>query len=77
MKIYTKNSRMAETKSTGDLASANVLGELEEGTLSVGGSTSLREGNGDDVLGVLNGNQDAGSEGELLPGLAEVNEVDA
>jgi len=73
----TTTTRRGEAEHTSDLTSADVLGELQEGALSVGRSTSLREGNRDDVLGVLNGDKDAGGELELLPGLAEVNEVDA
>lgn len=62
---------------TGDEAArgelgAGVLGELEDGALA-----EEADGAGDDVLGVLDGGDDAGGEDELLPGHVEVDDVDA
>mgnify|MGYP001462774407 CR=1 FL=1 len=46
------------------------MGELEDGAHAVGAG-----GDGDDVLGVLDGDDDAGGEHELLPGLGKVDHV--
>lgn len=55
----------------GELGAA-VLGELEDGALA-----EEADGAGHDVLGILDGGDDAGGEDELLPGHVEVDDVDA
>ena len=51
---------------------ASVCGELEDRTVAV------RAGGDDtDIIRVLNGGDDASGENELLPGLADVDDVDA
>lgn len=52
-------------------SSAGVVGELQDGTLTVGAG---RDGN--DISGLGDGSNDAGSKDQLLPGLADVNDVD-
>ena len=47
------------------------MGELEDSTHSV-----RTGGDGNDVLGVLDGDNDTGSEHEFLPGLSDVKDVD-
>lgn len=49
-----------------------MVAKLEDGTLAIWASRD-----GDDVLWVLNGDYDAGSQLELFPGLAEVEDEDA
>jgi hypothetical protein len=63
-----------ETTSNG--LDTSVTSELENGTLGIWGSCSL---NCDDanIGGVLNGNNNTGSEDKLLPGLADVNNVES
>ena len=57
-------------EATGNGDGAGVGGELEDGTLAVG------TGRDDtDVGGVVNGGDDAGGEDNLLPGLADVDDV--
>lgn len=51
---------------------ASVLGELEDGTLA-----SHAAGDGADISGVGDGNNDASSEEELLPGAGKVEDVDS
>ena len=58
-------------EASGDGLGAGVVGELKDSAHAVGAG-----GDGDDVLGVLDGDDDAGSEHELLPGLANVEDVD-
>jgi len=59
-------------EASSDGLGASVLGELKDGTLSVGAS---RDGN--HILGVLDGSDDAGSKHKLLPSLANVQDVDS
>ena len=56
----------------GDGVGAGVLRELEDGALAVGAG-----GLDDDVLGVLDGDDDPRRELELLPCLAQIDDVDA
>jgi hypothetical protein len=58
-------------EASGDGLGAGVVGELEDSAHAVGAG-----GDGNDVLGVLDGDDDAGGEHELLPGLANVEDVD-
>jgi hypothetical protein len=55
-----------------DGLSTDVGGEFEDGTVTVGTS-----GNDTDIVGVLDGSDDSGSKDELLPGLANVEDMDA
>lgn len=55
-----------------DGLSTDVGSEFEDGTVTVGTS-----GNDTDVVGVLDSSDDSGSKDELLPGLANVEDVDA
>jgi hypothetical protein len=58
-------------ESAGDGLSTGEAGELEDGSVAV------RSGRDDgDVVRVLDGSEDSGGEDELLPGLAEVDDVD-
>eukprot|EP01084_Bolivina_argentea_P215638 366140_1 len=59
-------------ESVGEEVGTDVLGELEGGALAeqAGGADA-------DVLGVLDGDEDAGGEDQLLPGHVEVEDVDA
>lgn len=57
---------------TTDVLSAGVLGELEHSALAESAG-----GDDNDVLGVLDGDDNAGSEHKLLPGLAQVDDVDS
>lgn len=56
---------------SGDSLSASVSSELEDGSLSLG-----LGGDDADVGGVLDGDDDPGGELELLPSLADVDQVD-
>ena len=58
-------------ESASDGRSASLSGELENGTVTV-----LATRDDTDVGGVLDGSKDTGSEDDLLPGLANVEEVD-
>ena len=55
---------------TSNVVGAGVLGELEHGTLTV---RTARDS--DNILRVLNGNDHTGSQHQLLPGLAQVDQV--
>lgn len=58
-------------ESAGDGLGTGESGELEDSSVSV------RSGRDDgNVVGVLDGSEDSGSEDELLPGLSEVEDVD-
>jgi len=57
-------------ETTSDSLDAEVLGELEDGALTIG---TLRDD--DDVLRVLDTGDDAGSKDELLPGGLQVDDV--
>jgi len=78
---HDEETRLAETllnlvgegtrgETTSDGLNTEVLGELEDGALTI---RTLR--NDDDVLGVLDAGDDAGSEDELLPGGLKVDDV--
>lgn len=58
-----------------DGVSSAVLRELKNSALGVGSASGL-DGANSDVSGILDGDDDAGSKDELLPGLAEVDDVD-
>ena len=58
-------------ESAGNALAASVLGELQHGTLAVRAGRDH-----DDILGVLDGGDDSGGEHQLLPGLAQVDDVD-
>lgn len=58
-------------ESAGNGGGATVVGELENGSLSVGSG-----GDGNDIGGVGDGGDDSGSQLDLLPGLANVDDVD-
>mmetsp|Transcript_76566 Transcript_76566/g.155408 ORF Transcript_76566/g.155408 Transcript_76566/m.155408 type:complete len:344 (+) Transcript_76566:305-1336(+) len=59
-------------EAAGDGLGAGVLGVLQHSALGVGA-----RGDGDHVGGVLDGDDDAGSQHQLLPGLGHVQDVDA
>lgn len=61
---------------TNDVADSNVAGSLHDGTLGERRRASGGETNGNNILRVLDGNKNTGSELELLPGLAEIDDVD-
>ena len=58
-------------EASGDALRTSVLGELKDSTL-----TERTAGDGDNVGRVLDGSDDTGSEHKLLPGLAEVEDVE-
>ena len=58
-------------EATSDRLRAGVRGELQDRTVAVWAS-----GDDTDVVRVLNGGDDAGGKNELLPGLANVDDVD-
>lgn len=58
-------------EAAGNGSGTSVGGELEDGTVAEGAARDDT-----DVSGVLDGSEDAGSEDELLPGLADVDQVD-
>jgi hypothetical protein len=58
-------------KSSGNSSSTSVVGELQDSTLAI--STGR---NGNNVGSLGDGSNDAGSKDQLLPGLANVNDVD-
>lgn len=58
-------------ESTSNGLSTSESGKLEDGSVTV--RSSRDDGN---VVGVLDGSEDSGSEDDLLPGLAEVKDVD-
>lgn len=61
---------------TGSKSSSNGLGAGESSVLE-DGSVSVRSGTDDtDVVGVLDGSQDSGSQGDLGHGLADLDDVD-
>ncbi len=59
-------------EASSDRLCASVCGELEDCTVAVGTS-----GDDTDVVGVVDSGDDTGGEYELLPGLADVDDVDA
>ena len=58
-------------ESAGHVLSTSVLGELQDGTLTVGTSTD-----GTDISRVLDGDDDTGSQDQLLPCHVQVQNVD-
>jgi hypothetical protein len=62
-------------ETSGNGVGSNILGELEDGTLGIR-STGGLNGTDGNVDGVLNGSNDTGSKDKLLPGLAEIDDVD-
>jgi len=59
-------------ESSGNVLSTSVVSVLEHSALSVGTS-----GDDADISGVLDGDNSAGSEDQLFPGLGDVEEVDS
>ena len=55
-----------------DSLGASVVAVLEDGARGVGAGAD-----GDDIGGVLDGNEDAGSKLDLFPGLGDVEDVEA
>lgn len=62
---------------SGDHVSSEVLRELESSALGIRSGSLSGGGNNADIASVLDGDDRAGSQDDLLPGLAQINDVDS